>query len=65
MVVMATDDDIIRDSPYGALVSIESVSAKPEFQRAINLTIVIQDTDTGGNKYFNQCTNVHAGRKAF
>lgn len=45
---MATDDDIIRDSPYGALVSIGTMSGRPKYNdKTINLSLVIQDTDDG------------------
>ncbi len=48
IIVMATDDDIIRDSPYGAVVSIGTMSERPKYNdKSINLSLVIQDTDDG------------------
>ncbi len=48
IIVMATDDDIIRDSPYGAVVSIGTMSGRPKYNdKTINLSLVIQDTDDG------------------
>jgi len=44
---MATDDDVIRDSPYGAMVTMETINLSSKYERRINLSLVIQDADDG------------------
>ena len=45
--ILAVDDDIIMDSPYGAMVSIESFSLHPAFNKENNVTILVAETDEG------------------
>ncbi len=60
IIVMATDDDIIRDSPYGAVLNMKSLSNRSEYNdRMINLSLVIQDTDDG------ECCIMHYSMDAF
>ena len=44
---MATDDDIILESPYGAIVSVLSTSDRPSYNNNNTITLVIDDSDTG------------------
>ena len=47
VVIMAVDDDVIMESPYGAVVSMESFSPRPDFSKENNLTLVIMEGDRG------------------
>lgn len=47
MVIMAVDDDVIMESPYGAVVAMESSSAMAEFNKRNNLTLTITELDRG------------------
>lgn len=47
IVVLAVDDDIIMESPYGAVVSMESFSLRPVFNKENNLTLIVMETDEG------------------
>ena len=47
VVIMAVDDDIIMESPYGAVVAMESSSAMAEFNKRNNLTLTITEGDRG------------------
>lgn len=44
---MATDDDIILESPYGAIVSVLSASDRPSYSNNNTITLIIDDSDTG------------------
>ena len=44
---MAVDDDIIMESPYGAVVSMESLSLRPEYRQRNNLTLALTEADFG------------------
>ena len=44
---MATDDDIILESPYGAIVSVLSTSDRPSYNNNNTITLVIDDSDSG------------------
>ena len=50
--IMATDDDIILESPYGAIVSVLSTSDRPSYNNNNTITLVIDDSDSG-----KKCTN--------
>jgi hypothetical protein len=45
--IMATDDDIILESPYGAIVSVLSASDRPSYSNNNTITLIIDDSDTG------------------
>lgn len=45
--IMATDDDIILESPYGAIVSVLSTSDRPSYSNNNTITLIIDDSDTG------------------
>ena len=45
--IMATDDDIILESPYGAVVSLFSVSDRLSYNNNNTFTLVIADSDVG------------------
>ena len=51
--IMATDDDIILESPYGAIVSVLSTSDRPSYSNNNTITLIIDDSDTG-----KKCRNV-------
>lgn len=44
---MAVDDDIIMESPYGGVISMQSLSPRSEFQKQNNLTVGITEGDIG------------------
>lgn len=45
--IMATDDDIILESPYGAIVSLFSSSDRLSYNSNNTFTLVISDSDIG------------------
>ena len=45
--IMATDDDIILESPYGAIVSLFSSSDRLSYNNNNTFTLVIADSDIG------------------
>ena len=47
VVVMAIDDDVIMESPYGAVIGMESFSPRSDFNKRNNLTLVITELDRG------------------
>lgn len=47
MFIMATDDDIILESPYGAIVSLFSSSDRLSYNSNNTFTLVIADSDIG------------------
>lgn len=48
--IMAVDDDVIMESPYGAVLSMESFSSRADFNKRINLTLGITEGDRGEGK---------------
>ena len=56
VVIMAVDDDIIMESPYGAVIGMESFSPRPDFVQRSNLTLVITELDRGEQELVNGCT---------
>ena len=50
--IMATDDDIILESPYGAIVSVVSSSDRPSYNSNNTVTLIIDDSDSG-KKWLN------------
>jgi hypothetical protein len=44
---MAVDDDIIMESPYGAVLAMESFGAMTEFNQRNNLSLTITEGDRG------------------
>lgn len=44
---MAVDDDVIMESPYGAVVSMDSFSPRFDFSKQNNLTLVVMEGDRG------------------
>ena len=52
VVIMAVDDDIIMESPYGAVVSMETISSVQDYdEQQNNLTLTITEGDTGQSSY--------------
>lgn len=47
VVIMAVDDDVIMESPYGGVVSMTSSSVLPDFRKQNNLTLAITEGDRG------------------
>ena len=47
VVIMAVDDDVIMESPYGAVIAMESLSPFSDFNKRNNLTLVITEGDRG------------------
>ena len=47
VLIMAIDDDIILESPYGAVVSLTSISDRTAYNKNTNLTLVITEADRG------------------
>ena len=47
VVVLAVDDDFILESPYGAVLSLRSLSERASYERSTSVTLLISDTDRG------------------
>lgn len=45
--IMALDDDIILDSPYGSVITMATDSSKEEYVKESDLTVLAFDTDEG------------------
>jgi len=45
--ILAIDDEVILESPYGAVVSMEAFSLRPVYNDRTNLTLLITDSDSG------------------
>ena len=45
--ILAIDDDIIMESPYGAVVSMEAFSLRPVYNNRTNLSLLVTDSDSG------------------
>lgn len=43
--ILGIDDDIIRYSPYGGILNINSTSSNSSYTAAANLTLLVSDTD--------------------
>ena len=48
--IAATDDDIILESPYGAMVSLLSASDRLSYNSNNTFTLVISDSDIGNDR---------------
>ena len=45
--IMALDDDIILDSPYGSVITMATDISKEEYVKESDLTVLAFDTDEG------------------
>lgn len=45
--ITATDDDIILESPYGAVVSVLSTSDIESYNNNNTITLIVDDSDLG------------------
>lgn len=45
--VMAVDDDVILESPYGSIVAMTTDSNREAYLKASNLTLLVTDADEG------------------
>ena len=43
--ILGVDDNIIRYSPYGGILNINSTSSNASYTAATNLTLLVSDTD--------------------
>lgn len=43
--ILGVDDNVIRYSPYGGTLNINSTSSNTSYSAAVNLTLLVSDTD--------------------